>query len=277
MARAGLVRAWGPGGLGAWRCGIHAVIVASLLLACAADANAQATPLPTPTDEDRKAAFPPDLQGHGVHDGGLHFMVLADQLEWQVSDIGGGAIWDAKAWVGGDINRILVRTEANYQDGVFDDAEGHLLLGRNVSRWWTVVGGVRQDFTPGPARTWAAIGLQGLAPQWFDVEVTGYFGESARTALRAEVEYDLLVNDRVVIQPILELNLFGKSDPERQVGAGLSSIEFGARVRYEVRRELAPYAGLVWHRKVFATGDLAREEGHGVGGWRLVTGLRVWF
>ena len=249
----------------------------ALLTVLAATATAQTTPVPTPTDEERKAAFPPDLQGHGVHDDGLHFMVLADQLEWQASDTGGGALWDAKAWVGGDINRIWIRTEANYQEGAFDDAEGHLLLGRNISRWWTAVGGVRHDFTPGPARTWAAIGLQGLAPQWFDVEVTGYLGESARTALRTEVEYDLLVNDRVVIQTLLELNLYGKSDPDRQIGAGLSSIEFGARVRYEIRRELAPYAGVVWHRKVFETGDLAREAGENVGGWRLVMGLRVWF
>ena len=91
------------------------------------------------------------------------------------------------------------------------------------------------------------------------------------------MEYDLLLNDRVAVQPIFELNAFGKSDPERQVGAGLSSIEFGARFRYEIRRELAPYAGLLWHRKVFGTGDLAREQGEDVGGWRLVTGLRLWF
>lgn len=254
-------------------------VVFTLGFACAlaTTAAAQVTPVPPPTDEDRKAAFPPDLQGHAVHDGGVHYMLLFDQLEPQFSGDGTGALWDTNLWVGGDLNRIWARTEAAYEDGEFEHAEGHLLLGRNFSRWWTVVGGVRQDFAPGVGRTWLALGLQGLAPQWFDVEVTGYFGESARTALRAEVEYDLLLNDRVAVQPIFELNAFGKSDPERQVGAGLSSIEFGARFRYEIRRELAPYAGLLWHRKVFGTGDLAREQGKDVGGWRLVTGLRLWF
>lgn len=258
---------------------ITRVHLALLLLACAmaTTATAQTTPVPAPTDEERKAAFPPDLQGHGVHDSGLHYMVLFDQMETQASGEGLGAIWDAKAWVGGDVNRIWVRTEADHQGGEFDDAEGHVLLGRNISRWWTAVGGVRQDFAPGVGRTWLAVGLQGLAPQWFDVETTFYLGESARTAARLEVEYDLLFTERLILQPLLEINLFGKSDPERGVGAGLSTIEFGARFRYEIRRELAPYAGLVWHRRVFETGDLARDQGEDVGGWRFVTGLRVWF
>ena len=257
---------------------LRALLLGTLIaMALAATANAQTTPVPPVTDDDRKAAFPPDLNGHAVHDTGVHFMVLGDQLELQASGDGAGALWDAKGWVGGDLNRIWLRTEADYSDGAFESAEGHLLLGRNISRWWTLVGGFRQDFAPGVGRTWAAVGLQGLAPQWFDVETTAYLGESARTSLRGEVEYDFLFTDKVIMQPLVEMNLFGKDDPERGVGAGLSTIEFGARVRYEIRRELAPYAGLVWHRKVFGTGDYAREQGEDVGGWRLVTGLRVWF
>lgn len=259
------------------RAAFRAGLVLALLLGGVAAAHAQTTPVPPPTDEERKAAFPPNLQGHAVHDTGVHFMVLADQLEWQGSPAGNGAIWDTKAWVGGDVNRIWVRSEADYQQGEFDDAEGHLMLGRNISPWWSLVGGVRHDFTPGPARTWAAVGLQGLAPQWFDVEVTGYLGESTRTALRVEVEYDWLLTDRLIVQPLMELNAFGKADPDREIGAGLSTVEFGARVRYEIRRELAPYAGLVWHRQVFETGDLARERGEDAGGWRFVSGLRFWF
>ncbi len=238
-------------------------------------AVAQSTPVPTPTEEERKAAFPPDLQGHAVHDTGLHYFVLLDQLESQVSGDGVGAIWDAKAWVGGDLNRIWIRSEGDYLDGL--DMEAHLLLGRNISRWWTLVGGVRQDMKPAPARTWAAIGIQGLAPQWFDIEATVYLGESARTAVRVEAEYDLLLTEQVILQPLLEVNVAGKGDAERSIGAGLSTVELGVRVRYEIKREVAPYAGLVWHRKLFGTGDQARAHGEGVGGWRLVTGLRLWF
>lgn len=92
-----------------------------------------------------------------------------------------------------------------------------------------------------------------------------------------EVAYDLLITDRLIVQPLVEVNLTGKGDPERQVGVGLSTLEFGARVRYEIRREVAPYAGLVWHRKLFGTGDLARAHGEDAGGWRFVSGFRVWF
>lgn len=257
----------------------RALRVMLLAAACAVPSTsfAQTTPVPPVTDEDRKAAFPDDLQGHAVHDTGVHFLVLLDQLEMQVTGDGAGALWDTKAWVGGDINRIWLRTEADYHGGEFESAEGHLMLGRSISRWWTLVGGFRQDFAPGVGRTWAAVGLQGLAPQWFDVEATAYIGESARTAFRIDAEYDWLWSDKLVVQPLVEMNLFGKDDPERGVGSGLSTVEFGARVRYEIRREVAPYAGLVWHRKVFGTGDYAREQGDSVGGWRLVTGVRVWF
>ena len=246
-------------------------------LAIATAASAQTPPVPPPTDEERAAAFPPDLQGHAVHGEGLNFFVLVDQLEWQRLRGANGFLWDAKTWVGGDINRIWFRSEGGSHGGSVEDAEAHLMLGRAIGRWWDVVGGVRHDFTPGPARTWLAVGLQGLAPQWFEVEATAYLGESARTALRVEVEYELLLTDRLVVQPLVEVNVFGKADPDRVIGAGLSTVEMGARLRYEIRRELAPYVGLVWHRRTFGTADLAREHGEDVGGWRLVTGLRVWF
>ena len=246
-------------------------------LAIATAASAQTPPVPPPTDEERAAAFPPDLQGHSTHGEGLNFFVLVDQLEWQRLRGANGFLWDAKTWVGGDINRIWFRSEGGSHGGSVEDAEAHLMLGRAISRWWDLVGGVRQDFTPGPARTWAAVGIQGLAPQWFEVEATAYLGESARTALRVEVEYELLLTDRLVVQPLVEVNVFGKADPDRVIGAGLSTVEMGARLRYEIRRELAPYVGLVWHRRTFGTADLARERGEDVGGWRLVTGLRLWF
>lgn len=259
---------------------MRAIIRASLLLAALAvapAASAQTTPVPPPTDEERKAAFPPDLQGHAVHDDGLNFLVLFDQLEWHRHTGANGYLWDTKSWVGGDLNRIWMRSEGETHGGEIEDAEAHLMVGRAIGRWWDVVGGVRHDFTPGPARTWLAVGLQGLAPQWFEVEATAYLGESSRTAVRLEVEYEMLLTDRLVLQPLVELNVFGKADPERLIGAGLSTAEFGARLRYEIRRELAPYAGLVWHRKVFGTADLAREHGDSVGGWRFASGLRVWF
>jgi copper resistance protein B len=247
-----------------------------------AHADSTQPPPPTPhpsippvTDDDRKAAFP-DVEGHTVHDDAVHYYVLFDQLEWQSA--GGGAVsWDTKGWIGRDIDRLWFRTEGAGGDGRLEEAETHVLYGRAVARWWDVVAGIRQDFRPGPAQTWAAIGVQGLAPYWFEVEATAYVGGGGRTHLRLETEYELLLTNRLILQPLAELDIYGKDDPERGIGAGLSSIDLGLRLRYEFRRELAPYVGFVWERTFFGTADRARQEGEDVGGPALSLGLRVWF
>ncbi|MSO49538.1 MAG: copper resistance protein B [Acidobacteria bacterium] len=233
-------------------------------------------PIPPVTDADRKAAFPPGLEGHAVHDGAPNFMVLFDQLEWRGSG-DGGASWENRSWIGGDVNRLLLRTEGEGDGGRVENAFGTALYGRSVARWWDVVAGVRQDFRPGAAQTWAAIGIQGLAPYWFEVEATGYVGAGGRTHMRLEVEYELLLTNRLILQPLIEAEVYGKSDETRGLGAGLTSVETGLRLRYELRRELAPYVGVTWEKKFFGTADFARAAGTNVSSARMVFGLRTWF
>jgi copper resistance protein B len=232
--------------------------------------------IPPLTDADRAAAFP-DLKGHTVHDNMVHYYVLFDQFEWQAANAGSGLNIDSKGWIGRDRDRLWFRAEGDSEDGEIGEAEAHVLYGRQFSRWWDVVAGVRQDFEPGPARTWAAIGVQGLAPYWFEVEATAYVGESGRTHARFEVEYELLLTNRLILQPLVEAEVFGKSDPERGIGAGLSTLDTGLRLRYEFRREFAPYIGVTWNRKLGKTADFAKAAGEETGGARLVTGLRLWF
>lgn len=232
--------------------------------------------IPPITEEDRKAAFP-DVEGHTVHDRALNYFVLFDQLEWQSVEGGTGINLDSKGWVGWDRDRFWFRAEGDGENGRIGEAEAHLFYGRQFSRWWDVVAGVRQDFRPGPSRTWAAIGVQGLAPYWFEVELTGYVGAEGRTHFRGEVEYELLLTNRLVLQPLVEVEVFGKSDPERGVGAGVSTTEAGFRLRYEFRREFAPYVGVIWNNKFGGTADFAEAVGEDTGGARFVTGFRLWF
>jgi copper resistance protein B len=172
---------------------------------------------------------------------------------------------------------VWFRTEGvRTVEGDFDDVQTHLLYGRQFARWWDVVAGVRQDFAPGPAQTWAAFGIQGLAPYWFEVEATGYVGGSGRTHVRFEAEHDMLVTNRLVLQPIVELEIYGKDDLERGRAKGVTEGEAGLRLRYVVRREFAPYVGLVWTRKFFGTADLARAQGDRTAGLRFAFGLRAW-
>jgi copper resistance protein B len=231
--------------------------------------------IPPITDADRAAAFP-DVHGHTVHDTVLNYFVLIDRLEWQ-SGAGRSGMWDAKAWIGGDVNRFWFRSDGAAPDGDLDDAEVHLLYGRAVARWWDLVAGVRQDFEPGPAETWVAFGLQGLAPFWLEVEATGYLGADWRTAVRLEAEVDVLLTNRLILQPLVEVDALGKADPARGLGSGLSSVHAGLRLRYEVRREMAPYIGIAWTRKLYGTADLAELGGQDIGRARFVVGLRAWF
>ena len=217
--------------------------------------------IPPVTDEDRAAAFP-DLhdRGHAVHDSAVHYYVLFDQLEFQAGD-GTGGNWDSRGWIGRDVNRFWFRTEGEVETATSRRPRPTRSTAAPFTAWWDLVAGVRQDFRPGPARTWAAIGIQGLAPYWFEVEATAYIGESGRTHFRIETEYELLLTNRLVLQPLVELEIYGKSDPERRIGAGLSSLETGLRLRYEIRREFAPYFGVTWNRTLLRHGRYRRGRG----------------
>jgi len=231
--------------------------------------------IPPVTEEMRKAAFP-DVEGHSVHDNAINYFVLFDQLEWESGASEQGLGWDTKGWVGRDRDRLWFRAEGQRADGRTTDAQTHLFYGRAISRWWDVLAGIRQDFRPGPAQTWAAVGIQGLAPYWFDVEATAYLGASGRNHFRVESEYELLLTNRLILQPNVEMEIYGKSDPGHFRDKGLATLDFGLRLRYLVRREFAPYVGVVWHNKYFGTADMARAAGEGTGGARLAVGVRLW-
>lgn len=231
--------------------------------------------VPPLTDADRAAAFP-DVDGHKVHDTAFNSFMLFDQLEVLSGKGETGGSWDNKGWIGGDRNRLWFRTEGDAASRRLDNAQAHFLYGRAIARWWDVVAGMRQDFRPGPAQTWAAIGLQGLAPYWFEVEATAYVGAGGRTHFRLEAEYELLLTNRLILQPLVEAEFYGKADVARRRGAGLSNADAGLRLRYEFRREFAPYVGVVWNRKFFGTADYAAAAGENAAGPQLAFGIRLW-
>jgi copper resistance protein B len=208
--------------------------------------------------------------------------VMFDQLEWRNGDgREGRGTWDAKAWYGGDYNKLWLRSEGRYvstgNDAGVRDADIEVLWDRVVSRWWNAQAGARQDVGRGPSRTWLSVGIEGLAPQWFETEATFYASDAGRTAARLKAQYDLLLTQRLVLQPFLEANLYGHTDRQREIGSGLSDLEVSVRLRYEIRREFAPYIGLVWLRRFGGTADLVRASGGEASDLQLTMGLRVWF
>ncbi|PMW96598.1 copper resistance protein CopB [Pseudomonas sp. FW215-R2] len=234
------------------------------------------TPIPTLTDADRAAVFT-SHGGHQVHDSAINTYFLADKLEWQNGDDASTLAWDLSGWIGGDIDRLWLRSEGERSNGKTEDAEIQALWGHAISPWWDVVSGVRQDFKPGAPQTWAAFGLQGMALYNFEAEATAFIGENGQSAVRLEGDYDILLTNRLILQPTAELNVYGKNDPQRGLGSGLSNTEAGLRLRYEIRREFAPYIGVTWNRTYGNTADYAREEGEDRSEARLVLGVRLWF
>ena len=231
---------------------------------------------PTFTDADRAAAFP-DLTGHdmGAHmdDDPFVWMVMADRLEWQQGDT---LACEGSAWFGHDRGRLWLRSEGHREQGHRTEADIEALWGKPVSAWSDVLAGVRHD-TGHDGQDWLALGVQGLVPYKFEVQATAYLGEGGQTALKAEAEYELLLTNKLILQPRIEASAHGKNDVARGIGAGLGSVEAGLRLRYEIRREFAPYIGIERSYRFGNTADYARIAGEPVHDTHWVAGLHFWF
>jgi copper resistance protein B len=233
------------------------------------------TPLPPVTESDRAAAFPP-VTHHAMHDDDIHSYVLLDRLESWNGDHGGAFAWEGRGWIGTDTRRLWLRSEGERADrATTGDAE--ILYGRSVTPWWDLVAGLREDFGIEPAQTRAAFGVQGTAPSKFEVEATAYLGGSQRFAARLEAEYELLLTNRLILQPRVELDFASRDDPQRRIGSGLGTAEAGLRLRYEITRQFAPYIGIVREQAYGMTARFERAAGANAGDTRTVAGLRVWF
>jgi copper resistance protein B len=150
------------------------------------------------------------------------------------------------------------------------------LWDHTIATFWSTQLGVRHDSGVGPSRNWLAFGVRGLAPYWFDTEATAYWS-GAGLAARFKVRYELLFTQRLILEPEIETNLYSRSDPARGQGSGLSDLGLNLRLRYEVRRQFAPYVGVTWNRNFGNTADFARARGERNKTTQLVAGLRLWY
>ena len=212
------------------------------------------------------------------HGGQKFVQVLWNVAEYQFRDGRDGYEWDGEGWYGGDINRLWVKSEG---EGAFGEglekAEVQALYSRAIDPYWNVQGGLRYDFKPNPSRVYATLGLEGLAPSFFDVEGALFLSNKGEVMARAEGSYDQRITQRLILQPRAELNFAAQNSREIGVGAGLSDAEIGVRLRYDVRREFAPYVGVQYRRAFGRTRDYLRAEGEDAAGWSFLAGIRTWF
>lgn len=236
-------------------------------------------PLPLPTAEEMAAAFP-DLGGMSMqeHMGTSRFSkLMLDRLEWQDSDGDSVLAWEGDVSWGSELNRFWLSSEGKREGGGVAHLDSRFYGSHAFARWWEVTAGLRQLGGEGPDRTFAGIGIQGLAPYFFELNASAWLGENSRTAFALEVEYELLLSNRLVLQPRLEMNAWGKEDVEKGIGRGISDAALGLRLRYEVRREFAPYVGLEWSSRFGDTARMARTAGEDRHEARLLAGLRLWW
>lgn len=216
--------------------------------------------------------------GHAhMNDDPLVSMVLVDELEWQDASPDDALVWNMSAWIGHDDGRLLFRSEGERTDGNVEGSRAEVLWSMPIDPWWDLVGGLRQDVGTGPGRTYGLIGVQGIAPYQFHIEADLFGGERGQAGTRVESQYEILLTNRLIAQPRVELQAFGKDDAATGIGSGLSKLELGLRLRYEIRREFAPYVGVEWSAKFGDTADIARDADESVRDTRFVAGLRFWF
>jgi copper resistance protein B len=216
---------------------------------------------------------------HDHGDDPLLTHVIIDQLEKRYGDDANPTILDSQMWVGKDINKLWLKADLELDDGKTQESEIQALYSRAISSYWDGQIGIMHSSgvdAAEPNRNWGVIGLHGLAPYWFDVDTALFVGESGRVAARFSVEYELLFTQKLILSPEIEMNFYGQNDTETGTGSGLSDVNAGLRLRYEIRREFAPYVGLNWHKTFGNTAEFAKITGEPVSDTTWVIGLRAW-
>ncbi len=215
----------------------------------------------------------------GAEDDPLLTKFMLDQLETRDADQDNPFVLSGQFWAGYDLEKLWIKTEFESVGGEIEESELQALYSKAIAPYWDFQAGLRRDFSVDslPGRNWAVIGFQGLAPYYFEVDSALFIGESGDTAFRFEAEYELLFTQRLILSPEIEINLYGQDDLLARTGSGLSDIEFGIRLRYEIRREFAPYIGINWSKKYGNTADYSRLQGESTSETQFVLGLRAWF
>ena len=214
--------------------------------------------------------------GSPIADQAVYTHVLFDQLEGRFGS-GSSFRWSGEAWTGTDTNRLWLKSEGEVMDGTLEDGQQELYYGRPISTYFDLLAGVRSDIDDAPGRTWAAFGVQGLAPLFFEISAMAYVSSGGHYAAKLEASYELLITQRLILEPQAEMNFYTKADVARGIGSGLSDIDAGLRLRYEFSRKFAPYIGIEWNSQFGGTADYTEALGLGTSDRQWVAGVRAWF
>lgn len=225
---------------------------------------------------------PRGYDSYGIHphmmDNAPTWQVLFDKFGASRNRNGQNALeWDGRFWFGTATDRLLVKSEGERESGGGSDGKVEAFWSHAISPFWDLQLGARRDIGAGPKRNWAAVGVEGLLPYNIELTATAYAGPSGRSALALKAEYDLLLTQRLIFTPELQASVYGKNDPQRGIGSGLSQGSLSLRLRYEVTREFAPYVGVSFERKFGQTASYASDAGESRSQAAVIAGVRFWF
>lgn len=205
------------------------------------------------------------------------FWFQGDRLEAQVRQGEDLYLWDIQGYYGGPTERLWFKSEGEGAFGTApDEAEVQALYAKAFAPFWDFQTGIRHDIA-GPDTTHAVVGVQGLAPYLFEIDAAVFVSHRGDVTARIEAEVDQRITQRLILQPRLEANLSAQDVPELGIGAGLDQIEVGARLRYEIRREFAPYIGIEQSWRTGRSATLARARGEDSSATSFIAGIRFWF
>jgi copper resistance protein B len=252
-----------------------AVLAGLLSFFCSPAARAQES-TPQPSSGTNGAMSKSELP---VMDNQIFAHVQLDQFEGRTNGSDSELRWDGEAWIGTDMNRLWLKSEGFSNNNTVSDGDHEAMYDRPIPhlRYFDGQVGVRADLDSGPSRTWAAIGIEGLAPYYFELAPTLYVRDGGNVAGRVTGSYDLLLTQRWIVQPQAEFNFYSKDDPARRIGSGLSDIDTGVRLRYEISRKFAPYIGFAYNGKYGNTASYSRRAGETTSEPRFIFGLRLWY
>jgi len=212
-----------------------------------------------------------------MEDDPVELKLMLDKFE--VGRVNGNNVtaWESGFWIGKDLNKLWVKSDGERVGGKTEGTENRVLYSRAIAPFWDVQTGWRHDTAPGESRDYFTVGLQGLAPYFFETDANISFGKNNQVKLNLSFEYEMMLTQKLVLSPEIELNLYSQDDKAMGIGSGLSDMGAGLRLRYEIKREFAPYIGVNWAKKFGNTADLLSNEGEDTSETMFVAGIRMWY
>jgi copper resistance protein B len=215
--------------------------------------------------------------GAPVDDQRIFVHALAEQFEYRRDGGAGSGRWEGEAWAGTDTHRLWLKSEGALENGTVKDGQQELLYDRPIRSFFDVQAGVRYDLDSRPGRAWAALGIEGLAPYFLHVSATAYASDGGHFAAKAQSSYELLLTQRLILQPQLEIDFYTADDAKRRMGSGLAGLDTALRLRYEIHRKFAPYLGVNYEQVFGRTARYARADGEATHAFNVLIGIRAWY